>query len=686
MKKIYKYNIVGLDCANCARNLEIKLNEVKNLKNVVVNFATSKLSFESDKNIDLKELNKIVKKVDKNITIVENNNLTNQKKYNIITLLIGVLLGIVGCLFNIPEVLEQILLVISYFLLLYKTGIKAVNLLVKNRTIDENILIIISCLGAYLLGQNLEGIMVITLYIIGKILEEKAINNTRNSINELLILKPDFANKKEQGKIVEIPVEDVKKNDIIVIKKGEKVPVDGIVVKGSTLLDASMLTGEQEHVSVKENDNVLSGEINVENLIEVKVVNEFKESTISRILSLVEDATDKKSHVETLVTKISKIYTPTVLFLAVLITLLLPNLLSISFNQSFYRGLTFLVISCPCAIAISVPLSYFTGIGVSSKNGILIKGSNYLDNLVHMNKLIFDKTGTLTTGTFEVSNIKIFDSKYSKEKIIEMLIKGEINSSHPVANSILKLSNEKVDNSDIKNFKEINGKGISYELGNDIVKIGNSKMCECKNETTLHLNVNGIHVASIDINDGIKSDGFDSIKKLNDYNIETYMFTGDKKNIALEIGRRIGISNISYEMLPTDKYYEYEKIKKKDDIVGFVGDGINDAPVLKRADIGIAMGGVGSTIAIESSDIVLMSDEIKKIPLAIKISKYTNLIIKQNLFFAIGMKLTVLILSTLGLATMWFAVFADTGVTLITILNTLRIFKKFSCKNKRKET
>lgn len=686
MKKIYKYNIVGLDCANCARNLEIKLNEVKNLKNVVVNFATSKFSFESDKNIDLKELNKIVKKVDKNITIVENNTLTNQKKYNIITLLIGVLLGIVGCLFNIPEVLEQILLVISYFLLLYKTGIKAVNLLVKNRTIDENILIIISCLGAYLLGQNLEGIMVITLYIIGKILEEKAINNTRNSINELLILKPDFANKKEQGKIVEIPVEDVKKNDIIVIKKGEKVPVDGIVVKGSTLLDASMLTGEQEHVSVKENDNVLSGEINVENLIEVKVVNEFKESTISRILSLVEDATDKKSHVETLVTKISKIYTPTVLFLAVLITLLLPNLLSISFNQSFYRGLTFLVISCPCAIAISVPLSYFTGIGVSSKNGILIKGSNYLDNLVHMNKLIFDKTGTLTTGTFEVSNIKIFDSKYSKEKIIEMLIKGEINSSHPIANSILKLSNEKVDNSDIKNFKEINGKGISYELGNDIVKIGNSKMCECKNETTLHLNVNGIHVASIDINDGIKSDSFDSIKKLNDYNIETYMFTGDKKNIALEIGRRIGISNISYEMLPTDKYYEYEKIKKKDDIVGFVGDGINDAPVLKRADIGIAMGGVGSTIAIESSDIVLMSDEIKKIPLAIKISKYTNLIIKQNLFFAIGMKLTVLILSTLGLATMWFAVFADTGVTLITILNTLRIFKKFSCKNKRKET
>ena len=248
MKKIYKYNIVGLDCANCARNLEIKLNEVKNLKYVVVNFATSKLSFESDKNIDLKELNKIVKKVDKNITIVENNTLTNQKKYNIITLLIGVLLGIVGCLFNIPEVLEQILLVISYFLLLYKTGIKAVNLLVKNRTIDENILIIISCLGAYLLGQNLEGIMVITLYIIGKILEEKAINNTRNSINELLILKPDFANKKEQGKIVEIPVEDVKKNDIIVIKKGEKVPVDGIVVKGSTLLDASMLTGEQEHV------------------------------------------------------------------------------------------------------------------------------------------------------------------------------------------------------------------------------------------------------------------------------------------------------------------------------------------------------------------------------------------------------------------------------------------------------
>ena len=683
MKKIYRYNIIGLDCANCASNLEIKLNEAKDLKNVVVNFATSKISFESDKNIDLKELNNIVKKVDKNITIVDNNASANQKKYNIITLLIGMLLGIAGCLFNISEVLKQVLLVISYFLLLYKTGIKAINLLVKNKTIDENVLIIISCLGAYLLGQNLEGIMVITLYIIGKILEEKAINNTRNSINELLILKPDFANKKEKGKIVKIAVEDIKKNDILVIRKGEKVPVDGIVVKGSTLLDASMLTGEQEYALVKENDNVLSGEINVENLIEVKVVNEFKESTISRILSLVEDATDKKSHVETLVTKISKIYTPTVLFLAVLIMLLLPNLLSISFTQSFYRGLTFLVISCPCAIAISVPLSYFTGIGVSSKNGILIKGSNYLDNLAHMNKLIFDKTGTLTTGTFEVSNIKIFDSKYSKEKIIEMLIKGEANSSHPIANSILKLSDEKIDNSNIKNFKEINGKGISYELGNDIVKIGNSKMCECKNETTLHLNVNGIHVASIDINDGIKSDAFDSIEKLKDYNINIYMFTGDKKNIALEIGRKVGISNINYEMLPTDKYYEYEKIKKKDDIVGFVGDGINDAPVLKRADIGIAMGGLGSAIAIESSDIVLMSDEIRKIPLAIKISKYTNLIIKQNLFFAISIKLFILILSTFGLATMWFAVFADTGVTLITILNTLRIFNKFNCKKSK---
>ena len=457
--------------------------------------------------------------------------------------------------------------------------------------------------------------------------------------------------------------------------RGEKIPVDGIIVKGKTKLDTAALTGEAEPVLKTKNDQVLSGCINLDDVIEVKATSLFEDSTVAKILDLLENATDKKTKTETLVTKISKIYTPIVVILSILIIIFLP-LFGVPISDSIYRALTFLVISCPCAIAISIPLSYFMGIGVSSKNGILIKGSNYLDNLSSVKNIIFDKTGTLTNGSFTVSKIDILDKSYSKDEVVNILVKGESLSNHPIAKSIMNLSNKKISNKDIKNYKEIEGKGITFDLNDKHVSIGNKVLCNCDEEALLHLNINGKHVASIFINDGIKENAKEVMSELKRIGIKTYMFTGDKKEIALTIGKKLEIDEIKYEMLPTDKFDSFEKIANDNEITIFVGDGINDAPVLRRADIGISMGSVGTDSAIEASDIVLISDDLSKIPQAINISKYTKKVIKQNLIFAISIKILILLLSVFGLANMWLAVFADTGVTLLTILNALKILKK----------
>lgn len=675
MKK-YRYTINNLSCAACAKKLESKLNKETDFNNVVVNFSTSKVSYESDKEIGLKELNKIIKKFEPNAYVGKNKK-REQKEYHISILIIGSILGIIGLFIKLPSNINFILVLISYVLLLYSPFVNTVKTLVRSKTINENALITISCVGAYLVNQKMEGLMVVFLYLVGKILEEKAINKTRESVSDLLNIKQDYANKKVNNGIVQIDVEEIKVGDILVVKKGEKIPVDGIVIKGSTKLDTSALTGESELVEVQKNNKVLSSSINMDDVIEMKVTSTYENSTVSQILELVEDAADKKANTETFVSKASVIYTPVVLFLAVLVGGLLPLFTNVTYSESIYRGLTFLVIACPCAIAISVPLSYFTGIGVSSKNGILFKGSNYLDNLGQINKIIFDKTGTLTTGNFKVTDIKITDDNYSKEEVIRILTKGESLSNHPIAKSIVKLTDKKINNKDIKNYKEIEGKGISFELDNKKVFIG-EKDFECNIDARVHLHIDRKHIASISIDDGIKDDAFETIEAFKNLNIKTYMFTGDKKENALEIGNRLGIDEIKYEMLPTDKYSEYEKIAKNEKNIAFVGDGINDAPILKRADIGVSMGGIGSSSAIEASDVVIMNDDLIKIPKAINISKYTNGIIKQNLIFAIGIKISVLLLSVFGIATMWFAVFADTGVTLLTILNTLRIMKKFN--------
>lgn len=677
----YRYNINNLDCANCAREIEEALNERSDFKNASVNFSTCKVSYESEKSFTLEELNKIIKEVEPDAYLTENKVDNVKKEFHLSIFLIAIIISAFTYFFDLPRNVKLVLYIISYALLLYRPVINAIKLLLKKNGINENALISISCIGAFLLGEVMEGIMVISLYTIGKLLEEKAINKSRKSINDLLNIKEPYANLKTGKTFKKIPVEEVKIDDVLVVKKGEKIPVDGVVVKGSSLLDMTALTGESNLVQKNVGDEVLSGSINSKDIIEIKTTSEFKNSTVSKIIELLETATDKKSKTETTITKISKIYTPLVIGLALLIAVFLPVVPNTSLTTSIYRSLTFLVISCPCAIAISIPLSYFTAIGVASKKGILIKGSNYLDNLSNITSIIFDKTGTLTNGSFNVSSIEITDDnlkdKYTMDEIINILIKGESYSNHPIANSIIKLKDIEIDSSDVLDFKEITGGGISFTLDKKHITIGSSKMCACQNNAMIHLNIDGKHVASITIDDGIKANTKNVIKYLKDNNIRTYMFTGDKKDIALDIGKKLEIDDIKYEMLPQDKFKYYENISKENNITVFVGDGINDAPVLKRADIGISMGEVGSDVAIEASDIVIMGDDLAKIPTAISISKYTKKIIKQNLIFAMTVKILILLLSVLGFANMWMAVFADTGVTLLTIINTLRIMKKF---------
>ncbi len=687
--KRFRYIINNLDCANCARKIEEALNKDERFKKVVVNFNTSRVSFEASETVDVSVINEIVKRVEPEVDIREikaskDNEKLHTKEYSLFFLAIAVICCVIAVNVEFTnEIVNFILLVISYVLLIYKHLINSLKVLIKNKSINENLLIVISSLGAFVIGEVFEGIMVVALYTFGKFLEEKAINKTRSSVKELLDIRQNYANLKVENDIKEIDVSEIKVDDVLVVKKGERVPVDGIVTEGTTMLDTSALTGESELTSVSVNSKVLSGSINTGDVIEIKASEVYENSTVSRILTLMEEATDKKSKTETTVSKVSKIYTPVVLIFAALVAIFMPKLFDVTYAESLYRGLTFLVISCPCAIAISVPLSYFVGIGIASRNNILVKGSNYLDNLMHIKKIIFDKTGTLTTGAFKVTDIEIFDKSYSKEEVIDILTKGESLSNHPIAKSIMKLAKGEVNNEDVEDYKEIAGRGISFELQDKKVKIGTDDLCgDCVLEANVHLNIDGKHVASVIIDDGIKRNAKEAIEQLHKSGVKTYMFTGDQKEVAFEIGNELRIDEIRYEMLPADKFAGYEELSKKEPRIAFVGDGINDAPVLRRAFIGMSMGEIGSAAAIEASDVVLMKDDLLKIPEAIKISKSTNRIIKQNLIFAFVVKILCLVLSIIGKASMWMAVFADTGVTVLTIFNTLRLKNKFKRKHK----
>lgn len=672
----YRYKIINLDCPNCANKIECKLKEDKNINDASINF--SKLTLTVDTNIDsnVKDyVANIVNSIEPETKVLELSDSITIKKNNwfdIGRLIIGLIISIIGMFIT-----SDIFIILGYIILLFRTIKNAINLLFKAKTINENLLVTISCIGAYLTNNISEGLMVILLYEIGKILEEIAINKSRKSIGDLMDIRPIYANLKVKGAITKVKPETVKINDVIIIKQGEKVPLDGIVISGEAKLNTSALTGESKLRGVKKGDIVLSGSINHNGLIELKVTNLYKDSTVSRILDLVETASDRKAKTETFVAKAARVYTPIVLLLAILIIIILP-LFGVDINDAIYRALVFLVISCPCAIAISVPLSYFSGIGRASKKGILIKGSDYLDTLRKINKIIFDKTGTITTGNFSDYRLDIVDNSYTKDEIIKLFVKAESLSNHPIAKSIVNIFNLKVKNNNVKNFKEESGKGISYELDNNKIKIGSSKYCGVKDDdNSIYMSVNKKVVAKLELVDGIKKDSKKTMLELKRLGIITKMFTGDSKSIASIIANKVGIDEVVSELLPEDKYSLLDsEIKNNNGITAYVGDGINDAPSLALADIGISMGGVGSASAIEASDVVIMTDELNKIVEGINISKYTNKIIKQNLVFAIGTKVLVLLLSAFGIASMWQAVFADTGVTLITILNTTRILKK----------
>lgn len=679
MKK-YKYRLNNLDCANCANKIEERLKKENNLSDVVVNFSSLTLSFMSNDDIKIEDISDIVTKIEPEVVVtkIDEEVKENKKNYNLIRLIIGVIIALFGLYVNFNnEIINKILIIASYVILLYRTFKVAVKMLIKSHTINENALITISAIGAYFVDKQMEGLMVIILYEIGKILEEKAVNNSRNSIKDLMNIKQDFANKVVGDKTEVINVEDVKINDILIIKKGEKIPVDGIVIEGETKLNLFSLTGESDLVNKKENDEVLSGSINEGKVIKIKANKLFNDSTVSKILSLIEDATDKKSKTETFVAKMAKYYTPIVLIISVVTFICFILFTDLTTYESIYRALVFLVISCPCAIAISVPLSYFTGIGVSSKNGILVKGSNYLDLLSRVNKIVFDKTGTLTSGAFKVTSFNLLDSSYSEDYILKLYALGENLSNHPIAKSIMNYVNIDV-NEKVKNHKEIEGLGVSYTYDDKKIKIGNNKMFNLKDDGSLniYLSIDDKIVSSLTINDGIKEGVENTLNELSKKGIETYMFTGDSKENALSISEKLNIDKVYYELLPTEKYEKLEELLNDKDVVAFIGDGINDAPSLKRADIGISMGSIGSSSAIEASDIVIMDDDISKINKAISISNKVKRIIKENLVFSIGVKILILVLSAIGIANMWQAVFADVGVTIISILNTLRIMKK----------
>ena len=685
--KNYKYILEGLDCASCAKKVEDKIASTDGYEDVTVNFSTLKLSFKTNKNNPKKEIIEIVKALEPDVNVVDmeesNKKKDSKESFHIARIIIGILIYFLGTKLNFNTNIQIVLIIVSIIILLSRTMKKAF-MQIRKGVLDENALITISVIGACLVNKVMEGVMVITLYEIGKILESKAISKTRKSISDLMNIKPEYANLKNGEEYQQVNPEEVNVGDIILVKTGEKIPLDGIVLKGEAELDNSTLTGESAFVKVKEKSKVLSGAINVQGILEIKVEKNYENSTVSQILNLVENATDKKAKTETFVAKAAKIYTPIVLGLALLVAIFMPILIKGStYYDSIYKALIFLVISCPCSIAISVPLSYFSGIGKASKKGILIKGSDYLDGIKDIGQILFDKTGTITTGKFKVSKIKTYNGKYSENEILNYFAMGESFSNHPLAKSILEMVNDEIDTTKVKDFEEISGKGLKYTYNNMKIKIGNAEFVDSKEKidekgTILYLKIEDEITGGIVLTDEIKSDAKETIKQLKELGIKTKMLTGDKKEVATRIAKEVNIDEVKSEMLPQDKYNELEKVldnnitEKK---VAYVGDGINDSPVLARADIGISMGGIGSNSAIEASDMVIMTDELKKIIEAIQISKKTNRIIKENLIFSIGVKILILLLSILGIADMWEAVFADVGTTLITIFNTIRILK-----------
>ena len=609
------------------------------------------------------------------------------KKKKEVIIVISAILFVIALLVKVNLTLQLILMLIAYILVGKDTVLGAIKNVEKGDFLDEKFLMTIATLGAILIGEYPEAVAVMLFYEIGELFQGYAINKSRKSIADMMDIKPEYANVIRNNKSQKVDPDEVQIGETIEIKPGERVPLDATVVKGESTLDTSALTGESVPVEVREGANILSGCININGLIIAEVTKEYFDSTVNKVLDLVENASAKKSKSERLITRFSKIYTPIVIGLAVLLAIL-PPIISGEYNFRvwIFRALSFLVVSCPCAFVISVPLSFFSGIGAASRAGVLIKGGNYLEALSKVDTVVFDKTGTLTKGVFNVQKVVVLDKNIDEDKFISLVAAAESGSNHPISKSIQKYYNKEIDTNSINSIKEISGKGIEAIIDNRKILVGNEKLINIPKDisiddigTILYVEIDNKFAGYIVISDELKKDSKKTIKDLKDIGIKkSIMLTGDLEKVSKKVGKDLGLDEVYTNLLPQDKVSKFEEIienKKSKGNVVFVGDGINDAPVLARADVGIAMGAMGSDAAIEAADVVIMTDEPSKIVTAIKSSKRTMKIAMQNITLAFGIKAIVLILSALGIADMWMAVFADTGVTILAVLNSFRALK-----------
>ena len=696
----------GLNCAHCAEVMNNKVSSLEGIKSCHMNFVNKKLSVEIDSTNEdkiIKTIIDIINDTEPGLDIqVESNNKENKteiktkkvekdnSKYNLFKIIVGALVFLFAFYQEATGVENKyslIIFLVSYLLIGGDVLYKALRNITKGRVFDENFLMSIATIGAITIGEPSEAVGVMLFYKVGEYLQELAVGKSRRSISELMEIRPDVANLKIGNSIKVVNPEDVEIGDYIVVKPGEKVPLDGIVVEGNSMVDTSALTGESILRTVNKGDDLLSGFINKNSLLTVQVTKNFSESTVSKILDMVENASSKKSKTENFISVFSRYYTPIVVLLAALIAILPPIFMEGAlFSDWLHRGLIFLVVSCPCALVLSIPLSYFSGIGVASKHGILIKGSNYLEALRYVDTVVFDKTGTLTEGVFDV--VKVSPVGISEDKLMELASIAEANSNHPIAKSILKYYNKEIDLNKIEEYEEIAAHGIKVKYENNYILAGNEKLMEASNikiekntevGTVVYIAVNDQFKGYIVIADKIKSDSEEAIKEIKAQGIkEAVMLTGDNKEVADSVAKKLKLDKVFSNLLPNEKVEKIEELyinRNEKEKIAFVGDGINDAPVLARADVGIAMGGLGSDAAIEAADVVIMTDEPSKIAEGIKISKKTYKIVWQNIIFALGIKVIVMILGAAGMASMWEAVFADVGVALIAVLNAMRIMK-----------
>lgn len=679
-----KFNIVGLDCANCASKVEAEIKKQSYIEDAVVNFSTQKLMVKVKNDDSLMEkLQAVVDSVEEGVVLSKED---NQKKYSKpklfdlkenMELVEGVIIFIGAHFF--AGGFATFLYLFAYLLIGYKVILKAIKNIGRKDFLDENFLMCLATFGAIALGDYSEAIAVMLFYAVGEIFQGYAVNKTRSSISSLMDIKSEYATIVKDDQMIQVTPEEVQVGDTIVVKVGEKVPLDGKVIKGNSMLDTASLTGESVPRSVEVGDEVLSGVVNLNDVIYIEVTKPYADSTVSRIIDLVENSASKKAKIEKFITRFAKVYTPTVVGLAVLLLIvpmiILPNQ---NFYDWLYRACTFLVVSCPCALVISVPLGLYAGIGKASALGVLVKGGNYLELLKDIDTVVFDKTGTLTKGEFEVVEI-------SDDHLLEIGAYGEYMSNHPIARSIVKAYNKEIDSTRIEDFKEIAGKGLSvvidqkqYELGNEkyFHELGIEVSQPQSVGTIVHIACQKQYLGHIVVADVIKESTMPGIQDLKKAHVlNTVMLTGDHATVAHDIASKIGIDQVYSDLLPQNKVTQLEKLMGNDHVVAFVGDGINDAPVLSRADVGIAMGSMGSDAAIEAADVVLMDDDPRKIADIVRISRKTMGIVMQNIVFALGVKFVVLAMGAFGVANMWEAVFADVGVSVIAILNAMRALR-----------